>query len=76
MSGEEGKVEKYTTTYALVEKFSANFEHEFSMASIESNVNSSVFEHVWIVDSGSTRHMNGLYGAFQIITELGPRHFV
>ena len=59
-----------------VEDYATKFEQEFSLISIDSSVGSSTFEHVWVVDSGATRHMIGVYDSFQMITLLGPGHFI
>ena len=65
---------KDSTTTVAVEDFAAKFEHEFSLVSIDSSIGSSSFDHVWVVDSGSTRHMNRVHDALHISTELG--HYV
>ena len=45
--------------------FAAKFENEFSLASVETSIDSSVDYHdTWIVDSGSTSHMTEKYGVF------------
>ena len=70
------KTERDVAASAFVEEFAAKFEQEFSLVSIASSIGSSIFEHVWVVDSGATRHMTGVYDSFQIITMLGPIHFI
>ena len=70
------KTERDVAASAVVEEFAAKFEQEFSLVSIDSNVGSSTFEHVWVVDNSATRHMNGVYDSFQLITMLGPGHFI
>ena len=70
------KTEIYVATSAIVEEFATKFEQEFSLVSIDSSIGSSTFEHVWVVDSGATRHMTGVYDSFQMITMLGPGHFI
>ena len=49
---------------AKVEEYAKKFEQEFSLVSIDSSVGSYTFEHVWVVDSGATRHMTGFYDSF------------
>ena len=70
------KTERDMATSVAVEDYAANFEQEFSLVSIDSSIGSLVFENVGVVDNGATRHMTGIYDIFQIITELGPRHFI
>ena len=70
------KKERNMAVSAAVEDYATKFEQEFSLVSIDSSIGSSIFENVWFVDSGATRHMTGIYDIFQIITELGPRHFI
>ena len=41
----KGKVEKDTAAFVVVEEYAAKFEQEFSLASIDSSVGSSLFEH-------------------------------
>ena len=59
-----------------VEDYAPKFEQEFSLASFNSNVDSSSFHYTLIIDSGLTRHMTLLYGVFQSINESGPSHFL
>ena len=66
------KTERDMAMSTAVEDYATKFEQEFSLVSIDSSIGSSVFENVWVVDSGATKHMNGIYDIFQIITELGP----
>ena len=57
--------------------FAAKFEKEFSLASVETSIDSAVDYHdTWIVDSGSTSHMTEKYGVFQRIEEIAPGHSV
>ena len=70
------KTKRDMVASAAVEDYAGKFEQEFSLVSIDSNIGSSVFENVWVVDSGATRHMTGIYDIFKIITELGTRHFI
>ena len=60
----KGKTERDSTMTTAVEDFAAKFEKEFSLVSIDSSVGSSSFEHVWVVDNGSTRHTTRVYDAF------------
>ena len=66
------KAERDMAASAAVEDYAMKFEQEFSLVSIDSSVKSSSFENVWVVDSGATRHMTGVYDFFQRITTLGP----
>ena len=68
--------ERDVEAYAVIEEFAAKFEQEFSLVSIDSSIGSSTFEYGWVVDSGATRHMTRLYESFQMITMLGPGHFI
>ena len=62
---------------AKVLEFAAQFEKEFSLASVETSIDSSIDYHdTWIVDNGSTSHMSGKYGVFQRIEEISLGHFV
>ena len=70
------KTERDLAASAVVEEFATKFEQQFSLISIDSSIGSSVIEHVWVVDSGATRDMTGVYDSFQMITMLGPGHFI
>ena len=70
------RTEKDVAASAVAEDYPAKFEQEFSLVLIDSNVESSTFEHVWFVDSGAIRHITGVYYSFQMITLLGPGHFI
>ena len=70
------KTERDVAASAVVEEYAKKFEQEFSLVSIDSNVGSSTFEHVWDVDSGATKHMTGVYDLFQMITTLGQGRFI
>ena len=70
------KTERDVAASAAVEDYAMKFELEFSLVSIDSSVGISSFENVWIFYSGATRHMTGIYDSFQMITTLGPRHFI
>ena len=58
------KTERDVAASAIVEEFATKFEQEFSLVSIDSSIGSSTFEHVWVVDSGATRDMTGIYVSF------------
>ena len=58
------KTERDMAASATVEEYATKFEQEFSLVSIGSSVGSSSFENVWVVDSGATIHMNGIYDSF------------
>ena len=70
------KTEKNMVASVAVEDYAMKFEQEFSLVSIDSSVGSSAFEIVWVVDSGTTRHMTRDYDFFQMNTTLGPGHFI
>ena len=70
------KTKRDMAASAAVEDYATKFEQEFSLVSIDSNVGSLSFENVWVVESGKTRHITGLYDFFQIITSLGPGYFI
>ena len=73
---EKKEKKKDEVASASVKEYVAQVEKEFSLASFDSSVGSSSFHDTWIIDSGSTRHMTGLYGVFQNITRLGFGHFI
>ena len=58
------KTERDVASSVVVEEFATKFEQEFSLVSMDSRIGSSIFEHVWFVDSGATRHMTGVYDSF------------
>ena len=70
------KVQRDMVASAAVEDYATKFEQEFSLVLVDSSVGSFVFENVWVVDSGATRHMTGVYDFFQMITTLGTGHFI
>ena len=45
---------------------------------IDSSIGNTGFQNAntWIIDSGATRHMTGVWGSFLSITEKGPRYYV
>ena len=69
-------IERDMVASTIIEDYAMKFEQEFYLVSIDSSVGSLAFENVWVVDNGATRHMTGIYDTFQIVTELGPRHFI
>ena len=68
------KTERDVAASVVVEEFATKFEQEFSFVSIDSSIGSSIFD--WVVDSGATKHMTGVYDSFQMISMLGPGHFI
>ena len=50
------KTERDMAASVAVEDHATKFEQEFCLVSIDSSIGSSVFENVWVVDSGATRH--------------------
>ena len=70
------KTERDVAASTVVEDIATKFGQEFSLVSIDSSIGSSIFEHVWVVDSGATRNMTGVYESFQMITMLGLGHFI
>jgi hypothetical protein len=54
--------------------FSSNFDKEFYLVTLVSSVGSGGFggDFKWIVDSGASCHMTGIWQAFLIITETDP----
>ena len=68
-----GKTKKDFVASAVVKEFASKLEHEFSLISIDSSVGISTFEHVYVVDSGSTIHMTGLYDAYQSYHVVGTK---
>ena len=67
----EGPETVATTT---MEEFSSKFDKEFSLVTLVSSVGSGGFEHDvrWIVDSGASSHMTGIWRVFLDFTEIGP----
>jgi hypothetical protein len=60
-----------TTATTAMEDFSSKFDKEFSLVTLVSSVGSGGFggDIRWIVDSGASCHMTGIWRAFLIITE-------
>ena len=48
------KTERDMAVSVAAEDYATEFEQEFSLVSIDSSIASSVFENVWVVDSGAT----------------------
>jgi hypothetical protein len=71
----EGPVAATTTT---VEEFADKFDREFSLFTLVSSVGSTGFvsDSRWIIDSGASCHMIGLWCIFLSITETGPDRLV
>jgi hypothetical protein len=66
------------STAATVEDFSDKFEKEFSLVTLMSSVRSAGFERKsrWIIDSGASCHMTGIWRIFLSISETGPDRLV
>jgi hypothetical protein len=56
-----------------MEDFSSKFDIEFSLVTLVSNVSSVGFvrDNRWIVDSGASCHIIGIWCIFLSITEIG-----
>jgi hypothetical protein len=61
-----------------MEDFSSKYDKEFSLITLVSSVDSGGFggDFRWIVDSGASCHMTGIWRAFLLITETGPDRLV
>ena len=70
--------EKQLAVTAEVEEFAKKFDQEFSLVSGISGCDSNnlACNHTWIVDSGSTRHMTGLWDSFLSMTKIERGHYV
>ena len=57
-----------------MEKFASKYDREFSLVTLVSSVGSGGFwgDIRWIVDSGASCHMTGIWRIFLIITETDP----
>ena len=62
-----------TAATAAMEDFSTKFDKEFSLVTLVSSVGSGGFggDLRWIVDSGASCHMTGIWQVFLIITKTG-----
>ena len=60
-----------TTATAAMEEFASKYDREFSLVTLVSSVGRGGFggDIRWIVDSGATCHMTGIWRVFLIITE-------
>jgi hypothetical protein len=67
----EGPETAATTT---IEDFASKFDREFSLVTLVSSVGSGGFrgDVRWIVDSGASNHMTGIWRVFPDFTEIGP----
>jgi hypothetical protein len=67
---EEGPVAVVTTT---IEDFVDKFDREYSLFTLVSSVGSTRFvsDSRWIIDSGASCHMIGIWHIFLSITEIG-----
>jgi hypothetical protein len=67
-----------TTATTTMEDFSSKFDMDFSLVTLVSSVGSGGFggDNKWIVDSGASCHMTGIWRVFLIITETGPDRMV
>jgi hypothetical protein len=63
-----------TTATATMEDFASKYDGEFSLVTLVSSVGSGGFggDIRWIVDSGSSSHMTGIWRVFLDLTETGP----
>ena len=62
-----------TVATTAMEDFSTKFDKEFSLVTLVSSVSSGGFggDFRWIIDSGASCHMRGIWRAILIITETG-----
>jgi hypothetical protein len=67
-----------TAATVAMEDFSSKFDKDFSLVTLVSNVDSGGFggDIRWIVDSGASCHMTGIWQVFLIIIETGPNRLV
>jgi hypothetical protein len=63
-----------TAATAAIEDFASKFDREFSLVTLVSSVGSGGFggDVRWIVDSGASNHMTGIWRVFPDFTEIGP----
>jgi hypothetical protein len=63
-----------TAATAAIEGFASKFDREFSLVTLVSSVGSGGFggDVRWIVDSGASNHMMGIWRVFPNFTEIGP----
>jgi hypothetical protein len=62
-----------TTATVAMEDFASKYDREFSLVTLVSSVGSRGFggDIIWIVDSGASFHMTGIWRIFIIIRETG-----
>jgi hypothetical protein len=67
-----------TTATTTMEDFASKYDREFSLVTLVSSVSSGGFggDIRWIVDSGASCHMTGIWQVFLNITEIGPERQV
>jgi hypothetical protein len=63
-----------TAATTAMEDFASKYNKEFSLVTLVSSVGSRGFggDIRWIVDSGASCHMTGIWRVFQDFTEIGP----
>jgi hypothetical protein len=63
-----------TATTTTMEDFSSKYEKEFSLVTLVSSFGSEAFggDVRWIVDSGASSHMTGIWQVFLDFIEIGP----
>jgi hypothetical protein len=63
-----------TAATTAIEDFASKFDREFSLVTLVSSVDSGGFEGDvrWIVDSGASNHMMGIWRVFPDFTKIGP----
>jgi hypothetical protein len=63
-----------TTATVAMEDFTSKYNREFSLVTLVSSVDSGGFggDIRWIVDSGASCHMTGIWRVFLDFTEIGP----
>jgi hypothetical protein len=63
-----------TTATTTIDNFASKFDREFSLVTLVSSVHSGGFggDVRWIVDSGASNHMTGIWRVFPNFIEIGP----
>jgi hypothetical protein len=63
-----------TATTTMEDFFASKYENEFSLVTLVSSVDIRGFggDIRWIVDSGASSHMTGIWRVFLDFTEIGP----
>jgi hypothetical protein len=63
-----------TAATAAMKDFASKYDREFSLVTLVSSVGSGGFggDIRWIVDSGASSHMTGIWRVFLDFTEIGP----